>query len=260
MFPYVAILGRTISSYGLFLALGCGAAFFLALYRTRQSGLDGDHLLIIGAIALGGGLVGSKLLYLLVTYSLGELMELICTGNFSVLLGGGLVFYGGLLGGLLGAFLGARIAGAKLTDYERAVVPAIPLGHAFGRLGCLAAGCCYGMAYTGPCAIRYPVELPGLPYGETVFPVQPLESAVNLVVCGVLLLFSRRQRRKFDLLLLYLILYAVERFSLEFLRGDVVRGIRGGLSSSQWVSLGILAGCGAVCVVRHLKGARRAKS
>ncbi len=246
MYPYIRIdfLHRLIPTYGLMMALGMLLCGFWGGYRCKKRGLDVNNFIIIATFCVMGALVGAKLLYLLVTFSPAQLWAMIRAGDFSVFVGGGLVFYGGLILAIGFAFIGAWVAQDNLLLYENAVVPCIPFGHALGRIGCLLGGCCYGMPYDGPLAVQYPGE------DFTRFPVQPLEALLNCCVGCVLLLFARKARKPMAICALYLMLYSVERFFLEMLRGDEARGIFEGLSSSQWISLGLALMGGILLVVR----------
>lgn len=244
MYPYIHIFGRTFGTYGLCMALGFGLAIFLAYRKGKPRGLLIEDLLIVSACALGGALLGGGALYVFVTYSISEIIAFIRQGNFQFL-AGGIVFYGGLIGGVLGALLGIRIAGCKLALVERAVVPFIPLGHAIGRIGCVMAGCCHGFEYDGVCALYYPNSVTGLSPEQGYFPVQPLESLINVGICLILLHFEKKMKRTADLLCLYLGFYSVCRFFLEMLRGDAIRGGWNGLSTSQIVSILLLCACAA---------------
>lgn len=251
MYPYFSILGRTLPSYGLCMAMGIIAASCVAFFRARKRGLDTDALIIMGACAIGMALVGAKVLYLLVSCDLAEVAARVQSGDLSDFAGGGQVFYGGLIGGGIGFLIGKKISGVSedLAAYCEAIMPAIPLGHAFGRVGCFLGGCCYGAPYTGIGAVRF------LHVGvmEPVFPVQILEAILNLVIFGVLVAESRKTRARFHSLYLYLMLYAVVRFVLEFFRGDQIRGITGGYSTSQWISI-VLFLCGLTAWIRSLRG------
>ena len=97
----------------------------------------------IAALGSGIGLLGGVLLFAVVTYTPAQAWALLCAGEFRQLFGG-IVFYGALLAGLLGGLLGSRLAKADLRDYINPVAPALPLGHAIGRVGCFLTGCCYG--------------------------------------------------------------------------------------------------------------------
>lgn len=248
MHPFFHILGRTIPSYGLMIALGLVAATALAWRRARRQGLSTDHLLTIVACGIGLAMVGAKLLYLFTAFSPAQLLEYLRAGNFQILSDGGMVFYGGLFGGIAGAWLGVSIAGTRLSLYVDALVPAIPFGHAFGRVGCFLAGCCYGIPWQGALAVCYPPSPLGLTPEGPVFPTQLLESLLCLVLCGLLLWFGRYPHKPLDLAGLYLILYGLMRFGLEYLRGDLIRGFFGPLSTSQWISLLMLL-AGILCFV-----------
>lgn len=249
MYPYIHIFGRPIGTYGLCMVLGFALAIFLAYRKGKPLGLLIEDLLIVSAVALAGALVCGGALYVFVTYSISEIIAFVRQGNLAFL-GSGIVFYGGLIGGVVGALLGMRIAGCKFALVERAAVPFIPLGHAIGRIGCVMAGCCHGFAYDGPLALHYPNSVSGLSPEQGYFPVQPLESALNVVICLILLKLEKKQKRSGDLLAAYLVMYAISRFCLEFLRGDAVRGLWNGLSTSQIVSLFLLAGCAVYFAVR----------
>lgn len=227
MYPYITIFQHTIPVYGSCYALAIVVCFAFAARRSVRDDLSVDHLLIIAAVSIGTGLLGAKLLYCAVTYSVQEVLSIINTGRWMDLLSSGFVFYGGLVGGILGACLGAKIAGTSLMQYERAIVPFLPLGYGIGRIGCFFAGCCYGFQYHGK-----------------PFPVQLLDAAVSATACAYLALISKKKRYSYLLLTTYLSIYAVQRFLLEFLRGDAIRGSYGALSTSQWISLVLLVLCG----------------
>ena len=248
MYPYISVFGKTFGTYGLCMVLGFFLAGFLAWRKGKPLGIQIEDILLTAAFALLGALTCGGLLYVFVTYSIEQIIAFIRNGDFSFL-ASGIVFYGGLIGGVLGALLGIRVAKCSLADVERAVVPFIPLGHAIGRIGCVMAGCCHGFEYEGPLAIYYPNSVSGLDPTQGYFPIQLLEALMNCLVCVVLVLLSRKQRKPFRLLLSYFALYAVERFILEFFRGDSVRGIYFSLSSSQWISIALLAFCGVFLLI-----------
>jgi len=101
-------------------------------------------------------------------------------------------------------------------------VPFLPLGYGFGRIGCWFAGCCYGFPFHG---------------GH--FPVQLVDAFVSFGVCAFLASYSKKAQSG-KTLLMYLRIYAVQRFLIEFLRGDAVRGAFLFLSTSQWISIALL--------------------
>lgn len=239
MYPYLSFFDRKVGTYGLCMLLGIALAVILATHKGKSKGLIFEDVLIVGAFALGSALIGGCVLFIFVTYSPEQVIAFIRSGDFRFL-NSGIVFYGGLIGGVLGALVGIRVAGCKFAVIERSVVPFIPLGHAIGRIGCVLAGCCHGFAYDGPLALHYSHSVLGLSPAQGYFPVQPLESLINVGICIFLLWYEKRMRRATDLLFTYLGLYAVSRFFLEFLRGDAIRGVWNSLSTSQIISLVLL--------------------
>lgn len=240
MYPYIYIFGRQIGTYGLCMLLGFYLAAFCALKKGKPLGFKLEDLAIIGAMTFAGAIIGGGLLFVFVTYPIEVIIAFIQRGDFRFL-ASGIVFYGGLIGGVLGALIAVRITKCKFSVVERAVVPFVPLGHAVGRIGCVLGGCCHGFPYDGPLALYYPNSVTGLPPDQGYFPVQPLESVINVVICLVLLLAQKKLKRVTDTLFLYLSMYAISRFFLEMLRGDAIRGVWNGLSTSQYISLGLLA-------------------
>ncbi|MGN0793783.1 MAG: prolipoprotein diacylglyceryl transferase [Aristaeellaceae bacterium] len=254
MYPYFDVFGWNIPSYGLCMAIGILFSGLIGFMRAHKHGLDIDSLFVIAASAIGLGLAGAKVLYLFVSCDIKDVVASFLQGDMSYLSGGGLVFYGGLIGGIVGALLGARISGATrdLAAYCNAVMPAIPLGHAFGRVGCFLGGCCYGAPYTGFGAVTFPK----VGVFEPVFPVQLLEAALNIVIFIVLMLPWIQKKQGLFSLYLYLILYSIVRFVLEFFRGDAIRGIAQGLSTSQWISIGLFL-CGFFFLAMTAKREKR---
>ncbi|MBQ9029897.1 MAG: prolipoprotein diacylglyceryl transferase [Parasporobacterium sp.] len=242
MYPYLSVFGLNIPMYGLMMAVAFLLCSVLAFFRTRKRGRIGENLIIIAAMVLLFALIGGILFFDLVTYSPEQIGQYIRTGRWDPLLRGGIVFYGALIGGAIGAFIGSLIAKDDLREYLDIVVPVIPLGHAIGRIGCFCAGCCYGHPTDSPLGVIYTHPAGGAPAGISLLPLQLIESGVNLVIFGILMLVSSRTVSRYLTTILYCILYGTARFILEFFRYDSIRGMAWGLSTSQWVSLGLIAG------------------
>ena len=240
MFPFIHIFGRDISSYGVCLIAAVMCCAFLAWRKGRSQGLLFEDLAIVGAFAVGLGMFGGSLLYVIVSYTPAQIAAFIKAGNF-VFLGSGIVFYGGLIGGICGALLGIKVAGCRFDTVVRTVVPFVPLGHAIGRVGCVLAGCCHGFAYEGPFAIYYPDSVLGLSPEQGYFPVQILESVINVGLCCILLWYEKRTKRAKNVMFAYIGAYAACRFVLELLRGDEGRGIYFTFSTSQIISIVLLS-------------------
>ena len=235
MYPYIDLSGRKIGTYGLCMVVGIFLAGWLSLCRGKKRGLKLEDLLIIAAFALLFALPCGGVLYAFVTYSPAQVWQSVISGDFTVF--GGLVFYGGLIGGIIGAMIGIIVAKSKFAVIESSVVPYIPVGHAVGRIGCLLAGCCRGMAYDGPLAIYYQSAVTGMPNDQGYFPVQFLEAVINIGICVILICIDKKERKPGVVLSSYIGLYAAARFLLEYFRGDSIRGIYEGLSTSQWIAI-----------------------
>jgi phosphatidylglycerol:prolipoprotein diacylglycerol transferase len=155
---------------------------------------------------------------------------------------GGLVFYGGVLLAVPVTVWYVRKTGMDLWRTADIFAPSIAIGHVFGRLGCFAAGCCHGRAADDlPWGVTFTDPECLAPTNVPLHPTQLYESGGELLIFLTLLLV--RTRKSFDgqLFMMYLILYAVLRFIVEFFRGDEGRGfILGGLSISQGISMLLL--------------------
>ncbi len=269
MCPSISVFGKDVSVYALMTVVGFLLAGTLAWWMTRltwkfykkntERGLtskkpvSADTLLTASLPALVGLLIGAMALFTItnipniidllvnrwstIVAEKGEMAAFQALGSYF----GGIVFYGGLLGGVAGAWWYSRRAHFNLGEYLDVVAPAIPLFHVFGRIGCFASGCCYGIECEW--GFYHSEALVGLANGATRFPVQLLEAGLNLllsVVIYVLFCYFWQQWRAGAFIRIYFAAYAIIRFSDEFLRGDTYRGIWLGLSTSQWISLGIL--------------------
>lgn len=238
MCPYLFIFNKNISTYGLLYLLAVLVVFLLAKKKSNRYNILFDDLLVIGGFILLFGFLGSTILFAVVTFSVVEIINSLLQFDFHVFQG--LVFYGGLIGGIIGAVVGIKVARVELFDAERCIVPFLPLGHAIGRIGCLMAGCCYAMEYDGWCAIYYKSSLSNLSSEQGYFPIQPLECIFNIIIMVVLIFATKKVKQKYNLLFLYLTLYSMVRFVLEYFRGDEVRGFYLNFSSSQWISIILL--------------------
>ncbi len=246
------LLGRrigplTLHTYGALLA----AAFLIGLWvagrQARRQGLDAAKLTDLAIYVLIAGLVGAKLLLLVTEWTYysenpGEL--------FSILQSGG-VFYGGLLGGLLVAWWYTQRHGIDGWRAADALVPGLAIGQAIGRLGCFAAGCCYGKPTDLPWGVTftdiYAARAVGTPLDYSLHPTQIYESLFTLLIFFGLLLVSERKRFHGQVVLTYISVYAIARFGVEFVRGDAARGFLfdGALSTSQFIAILMLLGAAA---------------
>ncbi|MBI5883893.1 MAG: prolipoprotein diacylglyceryl transferase [Elusimicrobia bacterium] len=248
MFPVLLDLGFfKVPAYGFFVALGYLAAIMWLRGRKAGMGLDEDRFWFVVYAVFIGALAGGKLMFLAVEYRRllsGELR------SFSDLRYG-FVFFGGFFGACLAGLFCRRRLGIGYLGTADFFGPALALGHAVGRLGCLASGCCYGRPTGLPWGVRLgghplsttPTELWGVP----LHPVQVYEALGNAVIALLLIkLVLPRVPKAWapgTVFLAYVVLYSCLRFSVEFFRGDD-RGMWLGLSVAQWTALGCLAAAG----------------
>jgi phosphatidylglycerol:prolipoprotein diacylglycerol transferase len=229
--------GWPVYAYGVLLAIAYLAALQLAVVRARRRGLDGSRVMDLGIYLIIAALVGAKLMLVLVDldYFLsqpGEILSLVRAGG---------VFYGGLIAAVGVALWLVRRYELPMWTTADLFAPGIALGHVIGRFGCLLAGCCYGRPTSMPWAVTFtdPVAAAnvGTPLGIPLHPTQLYDAGAELLILVVLLATERKGRpfpgRTFWL---YILLYGISRFIIEFFRGDD-RGMILGVSTSQFVSL-----------------------
>jgi phosphatidylglycerol---prolipoprotein diacylglyceryl transferase len=238
MYPRLLELGPvTLYTYGVLLAAAFLVGLKLATSRAHRRGLDGNRILDLGIYIIIAALVGSKALMIVVDF---EYFRQNPTDVLTLARSGG-VFYGGLIVAFLVAVWYVRRHGLPVWPVGDAFAPGIALGHAVGRMGCLMAGCCFGSPTELPWGITftdpYAAANVGTPLHVPLHPTQFYEAAAELGIFAVLLA-SERSGRYFAgrTFWLYILLYGVARFVIEFFRGDP-RGMLLGLSTSQFISL-----------------------
>ena len=245
MYPTFELFGKTIGLYQVASLAGIFVAGIYACRNAKKRGFDDNDMIVFLLIAGIGAIFGGHLLYGFTNYDLlaGLFQNLPgITGpdgllERAVMVFGGSVFYGGLLGGTAAAICYAKKKNLDLEAFSDMAAPAVPLFHVFGRVGCFLGGCCYGVACRF--GITYTNALTPEANGVSRFPVQLAEAAFNFILFLTLDKFFRQERFKGKLFAIYLLVYPVGRFLLEFLRGDEIRGFFWVLSTSQWISIGI---------------------
>lgn len=240
MYPILFEIGNwPVYSYGVLLAAAYLIGLQLAVVRARRAGVDPAKVMDLGIYLIIAALVGAKLMLIIVDFDYfrqqpRELLSLVRAGG---------VFYGGLIAAVgVGIWLVRRYQ-LNVWATGDLMAPGIALGHVIGRFGCLLAGCCYGRPTDVPWAITFtnPVASAnvGTPLGLPLHPTQLYDAGAELLILAILLMTERKGKpfagRTFWL---YMGLYAISRFIIEFYRGDVNRGTAlGGLPTSQFVSL-----------------------
>jgi phosphatidylglycerol---prolipoprotein diacylglyceryl transferase len=240
VYPKLFDLGPfTVYTYGVLLAASYLLGLWLAVKRGKARGLDANRVLDLGIYIIIAALVGAKLLLLIVDFDQykgnpAELLSLARSGG---------VFYGGLILAVAVAFYYIARHRMPMWTTTDAFAPGIALGHVTGRLGCFAAGCCWGQPTDVPWGVIFTNPLAaaqvGTPLGIRLHPTQLYEAGAELLILGLLLATEKRGRafpgRTFWL---YMLLYALSRYIIEIYRGDP-RGVVPFLdiSTSQFISL-----------------------
>ena len=233
MFPDLIDLGFLhLKTYGACMAVG----FILCWHLIeRLSGRKDLSNLLLSLMV--GGVVGSRIAYVIEHWQ----AEFAAHPEAIIRVDqGGLMFYGGFILSFIIFFVWCFLRKESPLALADLLAAVVPLGHAFGRIGCFFYGCCYGRDSTCWCAVTFPAGSPSwFEHGRrmvSVLPTQLFEAAALLALFGALMWLWRRQRGRGLIVGVYLIGYAVIRFGIEMLRGDP-RAQVGPFSISQTISL-----------------------
>lgn len=228
----------TVHGYGMMIAVGILCCIALGVYRAKRYNMDPDAIMDIALYGVIGGFLGAKLLYVIVEF------PTFLKDPMSVLGSEGFVVYGGIITGVLVAILYCRKKKLVFLEYFDLAAPSISLAQGFGRIGCFLAGCCYGRETDSFLGVVFP-EGCMAPAGVKLLPTQLLSSAGDFLITAILLWYYKRNNKTGNVGALYMLLYGVGRFLIEFLRSDDRGGI-GMFSTSQWISFVIVAGAVAL--------------
>lgn len=224
----------TIHGYGLMIAAGILCCIALGMYRAKKHSMKDEAVLDIAIVGVLCGFLGAKLLYVIVEF------DRFLKEPIQVLGSEGFVVYGGIIAGVLSAVFYCKKKGLVFLQYFDLLAPSIALAQGFGRIGCFLAGCCYGRETECFLGVTFP-EGSLAPSGIKLLPTQLFSSFGDFLIMGILLWYGRKQRAEGHIGALYMLLYGIGRFFIEFFRSDE-RGSVGALSTSQFLSIGIVLG------------------
>ncbi len=238
----------TIYTYGVLLAAAYLLGLQFALVRAKARKLEPARVMDLGIYIIISALIGAKLLLLVTDFQTfksnpAELFNLVREGG---------VFYGGLIVAVAVALFYIHKVGLPLWTTCDVFAPGIALGHVIGRFGCFFAGCCFGKPTNVPWAITFTNPFAnanvGTPLNVPLHPTQLYEAGAEFLIL-MFLLATEKSGRKFAgrTFWLYMLLYAISRYIIEFSRGDE-RGAVGPFSTSQFISL-ILAPLAVIMLV-----------
>jgi phosphatidylglycerol:prolipoprotein diacylglycerol transferase len=234
----------TVHWYGVLVMLGFVAGLWTASRRARRVGVEPDRIYDLGPWLIVGGILGGRILYVISYWR--EQFAAKPFPEVFMIQHGGLVFYGGLIGATVAAIIYLRWKQLPMWKMGDILAPSIALGSAFGRIGCLMNGCCYGRACDLPWAITFPTEN-GIPdngtHGLPVHPTEIYDSLLNFSFYLFLAWLFRRKKFDGQVFAVYLMGYAVLRSVVEYFRGDYPVHYLGGVATpAQVLSIGIVAG------------------
>ena len=256
MFPQLFHIGSfAIPTYGILVATGVLLGLWISVRNSARQGIKPENAWDFGIAVVLAGILGSKILYILVDWkTYAEHPKEIF--SLATLQAGG-VFSGGLIGAFLVAWWFLRKYNMPALATCDAFAPGLALGHAIGRVGCFAAGCCYGKETTHWWGVTFTSKIAeanaGTPLGTALEPTQLIESAAELIIFGVLTWMFARKKFDGQIFGAYLFLYGIARFLIEFLRGDPGRGgpyFGGVLSGTQLISIGLALAGGIIWYLR----------
>ena len=241
-----------IRLYGLMIGLGFVIGITLAARQAKKEGVAPERVLDLGVYMLLTAIVGSRVLFVLTNLRefAGRPWEAFALWK------GGLVFYGGLLAAVPVGIWYVRRHRLPVWKTADIMAPSIALGQAFGRLGCFFAGCCYGATCSLPFGITFNDPHSLAPRGVPLYPTQLMESGGDTLIFMTLLWLRRSKKFDGQLFWTYVLFYAVLRFSIEFFRGDEIRGLYfgGAISTSQIIAIGMFMLSGVM--MWRLRGAQ----
>lgn len=242
MFPKLFQIGSFyLPTYGVLVALGFLAGLSVTVRLARKGGLDAEKITNLAVYVALAGLIGAKLLMIVFDWPEIQIFSL------STLQAAG-VFQGGLILALITAFFYIRHNKLPLLQVCDVFAPGVALGHAIGRLGCFAAGCCWGKECHLPWAVTFKNPeangLTGVPLNVPLHPAQLYESTTEALLFAFLYWRYGRAHSPGQIIGLYLLISSVFRFLIEFERFHE-QATAYGLSITQWIAIG-LAIAGAI--------------
>lgn len=251
MFPkLIEIGGFFLPTYGVMVAIGFLAGLWIVRRLAARVPLNDEKITNLVIYCALAGLAGAKLFMFLFDWNafMANPSDFL---SLSTLQAAG-VYQGGFLLALAFAIYYIRRHGLPLLTTLDLFAPGIAIGHAFGRIGCFAAGCCYGTECTRPWAVKFSnveaYKMTGVPLEVPLHPTQLYEASFNLALAGLLYWLFNRRPQPGLVFAAYLSLYSIFRFAVEFVRHHE-QALSGGLSNTQWISLATLVA--GLALLRH---------
>lgn len=248
---YFLFFSLKISYYGFLIAVGMLLAIIVACFNAKKRGLKSDDILLLACYIIPLSILGARSYYVIFFGGISSFWQ------FFKIWEGGMAIYGGIIGGVIAVALFCLIHKKNFLDVTDVCAPSLALGQCIGRIGCIFAGCCYGVEVTNKSLQFFPISL--YINGGWHYATQLYESISCLIIFIVfVILLNKKVTTRGVMLSLYLICYGASRFWIEALRGDSL--YIGSIKVSQLLS-GIIVVGGitllVILLVRKKKNVKR---
>lgn len=238
MYPWIHISDSLqLPTYTVIISLVCTGLLFLVGPRARRLGLETSTALDLSMVIMIGGFIGARFLHVLYehpAFYISNPMQILRVWE------GGFVFYGGVMGALFFSAWTFKLKKIEILEpWFDLFAPIVSLGYAIGRLGCFAAGCCYGKSCDLPWAVTFPHGVEA-PEGFPVHPTQIYATLFELAVFFVLVVAEKKKVFRLGsgkIFFLWVTLHTTGRLLMEFFRDDFRGSEILGLSVSSFISL-----------------------
>lgn len=211
---------ENIPIYGTFILLSLLINCILIFFLGKIQNIKKNIILCSLTYEMIGIITGAKLL---------NMIQI--EGNTSFYYAG-FSAYGGVIGGILALIIFSNLYHISFKKMLSIYVPVLPLLYSISKIGCLFAGCCYGIEYTGLGSIVYEYSKEA-PLNIKLFPVQFVESIVNLIIFISIMIIYKKNKDDIKLIGYIFLLCGLSKFVLEYLRYS----FQGCISSTQCISL-----------------------
>jgi phosphatidylglycerol---prolipoprotein diacylglyceryl transferase len=242
MLPYLITIGSwSLPTYGVLVALAFLTALTLASRFARQRGLNHEKIVNLGVYCALMGMLGAKILMIALDPEYrAHPMEVF---TLATLQSAG-IFFGGFILAIVFAIFYMRAQQLPVLETCDVFAPGLAIGHGIGRLGCFAAGCCWGKPTSLPWAVTFTntKATTGVPLNVALHPTQLYEAIAEGIICLILIWRLQKPHTDGRVIGLYGVLYGVVRFTVEFVRDhDASNPFGGPFTLEQWISLLVAA-------------------
>ena len=229
MHPVICKFGPfTVYSYGLMLATAFMVSSALAALQAKRNNVSADIIFNLSFAVFISGIIGARLLYIVqnISYYAKNPLEIIMLQH------GGLSWFGGLIFGVIFGAVYLKKKNLAIYKILDLVIPYVALGQAIGRIGCLLNGCCFGKV--SEFGLYFDV------HNSVLIPTQLYSSLILILIFIVLKLLQERPHREGEIFFVYLLVYSLKRFFIEFWRAEHAL-IFLGLTVFQIISIAIFS-------------------